>query len=187
MREPRPRKEPFFGLLAEFAAADDLLESARKVHARGFRQIDAFSPFPIEGLADAIGHHDGRVPWMTLIGGVVGAALGYGMQAYTNLAYPIIVGSRPHIATPAFMLITFELMVLFAVLFSIGGMLVFNRLPRLHHPLFDLEAFHLASSGKFFLLVLASDERFDRDETWKLLASLEPVRVMPVEHTEEPA
>jgi len=186
MREPQPHKEPIFGLLAEFDDADELLECARKAHAEGFRQVDAFSPFPIEGLAEAIGHHDMRVPWLTLFGGIFGAALGYGMQAYTNLAYPIIIGSRPLIATPAFMLITFELMVLFAVLFSIGGMLVLNHLPRLHHPLFDLEEFHLASNDKFFLLVLSNDERFDREGTHAFLTSLGPVRVMPVEHTEEP-
>ncbi|WEX10565.1 DUF3341 domain-containing protein [Chelativorans sp. AA-79] len=186
MHEPLPRTEPVFGLLAEFDGADDLMSGVRKAHDEGFRRMDAFSPFPIEGLAEALGHRDMRVPWLTLFGGIFGAALGYGMQAYTNLDYPIIVGGRPLIAAPAFMLITFELMVLFAVLFSIGGMLALNRLPRLHHPLFDLEEFHLASNDKFFLLILSNDERFERDRTRAFLASLKPVRIELIEHTEEP-
>jgi hypothetical protein len=186
MREPTPRNEPVFGLLAEFDSADDLVASARKARAEGFRQVDAYSPFPIEGLAETLGHRDGRVPWLTLMGGIFGAALGYGMQAYTNLDYPIDIGGRPLVAPPAFMLITFELMVLFAVLFSVGGMLVLNHLPRLHHPLFDLEEFHLASNDKFFLIVLANDERFDRERTREFLATMDPVRIELVAHTEEP-
>lgn len=186
MREPTPRKEPVFGLLAEFDAAEDLVDGVRKTREAGFRQVDAFSPFPVEGLAETLGQRDRRVPWLTLAGGIFGAALGYGMQVYTNLDYPIDVGGRPLIAPPAFMLITFELMVLFAVLFSIGGMLALNHLPRLHHPLFDLESFHLASNDKFFLVIFADDDRFDRHRTRAFLAGLEPVRVELVEHTEEP-
>lgn len=109
------------------------------------------------------------------------------MQVYTNLAFPLIIGGRPLVAPPAFMLITFELMVLFAVLFAIGGMLVLNRLPRLHHPLFDVDAFHLASKDKFFLVIFANDRRFDRERTRAFLGTLEPVRIALVEHTEEPA
>ena len=84
--------------------------------------MDAYTPFPVEGLAEALGFSDRRVPLLTLAGGIFGAALGYGMQVYTNLAFPINIGNRPLISTPAFMLITFELMVLFAVLAAIFGM-----------------------------------------------------------------
>lgn len=176
MREPAP-DSAIFGLLAEFDRPERLVDAARQAHRAGFRRIDAYSPFPVEGLAEAIGFRDRRVPWLTLAGGVFGAVLGYGMQVYTSHAYPIGIGGRPLVAPPAFLLITFELMVLFAVLSAIVGMLALNRLPRLHHPLFDVEAFHLASSDKFFLLVFGNDRRFDRDETRRFLEGLKPVRI----------
>ncbi len=185
MREPVPGRGPF-GLMAEFDAAEHLLDAIGKARAAGFRRLDAYSPFPVEGMAEALGFRDGRVPWLTLAGGIFGAALGFGMQVYTNLDYPLDIGGRPLVAVPAFMLITFELMVLFAVLFAIGGMLVLNHLPRLHHPVFELENFHLASSDKFFLLVFGDDAAFDIDETRRFLETLDPVRVDPLGHTEEP-
>jgi len=185
VREPSPHTEAY-GLLAEFDRPERLIESVRLARAAGFRQIDAFSPFLVEGLAEALDFRDERVPWLTLLGGVLGAAIGYGMQVYTNLDYPIDVGGRPLIAPQAFMLITFELMVLGAVLFSIGGMLVLNHLPRLHHPLFGVDAFHLATSDKFFLVVFSSDPKFHQERTRAFLEELDPVRIELVEHSEEP-
>ena len=169
-----------YGLLAEFDSPEALLAAARRTWAEGFRRVDAFTPFPIEGLAETIGFRESRVPALTLLGGLFGAALGYGMQVYVNLDYPLNAGGRPLLAPPAFLLITFELLVLFAVLFSIGGMLVLNRLPRLHHPLFAIEAFDLASSDKFFLVICSSDDRFDLDKTRRFLADLRPVTVEDV-------
>lgn len=185
MREPFPTGD-LFGLLAEFDRPERLVEGVRHVREAGFRQVDAYSPFPIEGLAEELGFRDGRVPWLTLLGGLFGAALGYGVQVYTNESFQIDIGGRPLIAVPAFMLITFELMVLFAVLFSIGGMLALNGLPRLNHPLFGVEAFHLASKDKFFLVILSNDRNFDRERTRNFLEGLEPVRVDAVVYTEEP-
>jgi hypothetical protein len=185
MREPTARSE-IFGLLAEFNRPERLIDGVRRSRDAGFRRIDAYSPFPIEGLAEVIGFHDLRVPWLTLIGGMFGAATAFGMQVYTNYAFPIDVGDRPLVSVPAFMLITFELTVLFAVLFSIGGMLALNHLPRLHHPLFDIREFHLASTDKFFLVVFSNDPKFDEDRTEVFLETLEPVRITMVKRTEEP-
>ncbi|MCL4767683.1 MAG: DUF3341 domain-containing protein [Hyphomicrobiaceae bacterium] len=185
MREPAPTT-PSFGLMAEFDRPERLMESVRRAREAGFRRMDAYSPFPIDGLAEELGFRDRRVPRLTLFGGVFGAAVGYGMQVYTNLAFPIEIGGRPLIATQAFMLITFELTVLFAVLFAIGGMLALNRLPRLHHPLFDVEAFHLASADKFFLVIFSNDAMFDPGKTRGFLEGFAPVRIDVVEHTEEP-
>jgi hypothetical protein len=163
-----------------------LIDGVHRSREAGFRQFDAYSPFPIEGLAEVIGFRDQRVPWLTLIGGMFGAAVGYGMQVYTNYAFPIDIGNRPLVAVPAFMLITFELTVLFTVLFSIGSMLALNHLPRLHHPLFDINEFHLASTDKFFLVVFSNDPKFDEDRTQVFLHALNPVRVVVVKRTEEP-
>ncbi|MGE0717105.1 MAG: DUF3341 domain-containing protein [Alphaproteobacteria bacterium] len=185
MREPTPHAAAF-GALAEFDAPDQLLAAAQRARAAGYRRMDAFSPFPIEGLAESLGFRDRRIGWLTLGGGVLGAAVGYGLQVATNLAYPIDIGGRPLIAPPAFLLITFELMVLFAVVFAIGGMLALNHLPRLHHPLFDIERFALVTSHRFFLVILGNDEMFRRDETPGFLRSLGPTHVCLVEHTEQP-
>ena len=185
MREPTPRT-PVFGVLAEFDGTDRLLQGVERSREAGYRRMDAYTPFPVEGLAEALGFSDRRVPLLTLAGGIFGSALGYGMQVYTNLAFPINIGNRPLISTPAFMLITFELMVLFAVLAAIFGMFALNRLPRLNHPVFGAKAFHLATSDKFFLIIFGDDERFDRDRTREFLEGLQPLRVEIVPHSEEP-
>jgi hypothetical protein len=114
---------------------------------------------------------------LTLIGGIAGAALGYGLQVYTNLAFPIDVGNRPLIATPGFMLITFEVLVLVAVLLTIGGMFLLNHLPRLHHPVFEVAAFRRASWDRFFLIIFSNDARFDQVATRDFLLGLAPRRV----------
>ncbi|KGM35763.1 membrane protein [Inquilinus limosus MP06] len=171
--------------MAEFRTPEHLLEAAKQARKAGFRRIDATSPFPVEGLAEVLGFRDNRVPLLTLAGGAFGALLGYGMQVFTNHDFPLDVGGRPLVAPPAFTLITFELMVLFAVLAGITGMLALNRLPRLNHPLFEVETFRLDSPDAFFLIVFADDPRFDRAR--RFLEELDPVRVDAVPPGEEPA
>lgn len=185
MREPRPGND-LFGLLAEFDRPERLVEAVKRARKAGFLAMEAYSPYPVEELTEALGFKENIVPWLTLAGGVFGAALGYGLQLYTNYAYPIEIGGRPLYAWQSFMLITFELTVLFAVLSAIFGMLLLNRLPRLHHPLFDIEAFQLARSDKFFLVIMSNDDRFHPKRTRTFLDKLNPVRVEAVEHTEQP-
>jgi len=168
--EPRP-----YGLVAEFDHADALLEAVRRTRQAGFRRYEAYSPFPIDGLARAEGFSEPWVPLATLLGGIAGAAIGYFMQVYTSLDFQIDIGGRPTVAPPAFALITFELMVLFAVVTSVVVMLLMNGLPRLSHPLFDVPSFHLASLNKFFLVIEASDRRYG--ESRDFLESLHPVRI----------
>ena len=139
-------------LLLEYDDPERLMDAARRLAAEG-RRFRAYTPFPIEGLAALAGFHESIVPKLAFWGGVVGAVTGFGMQVATNLAYPIDIGGRPLIAWPAFVLITFELLVLGAVLAAILGMLVLNRLPRLHHPIFDAPRFSFAGGDRFFLLV----------------------------------
>jgi len=176
MREP-DATSAVFGLMAEFDRPERLLDAVKQARSAHYRRMDAYSPFPIEEMPEALGFDDSRVPILAFIGGVIGAAAGYGMQVYTNLAFPIDIGNRPLVAPPAFMLITFELGVLISVLFTIFGMLLLNHLPRLHHPVFDVPSFHLASSDKFFLVVFSSDKKFDPDDTRAFLQSLKPRRV----------
>lgn len=184
MHEPTAHSE-IFGLLVEFDRPERLIDGVKRSRKAGFTQLDAYSPFPIEGLAEQLGFRDPRVPWLTLLGGLVGTAVGYGMQVYTNHAFPIDIGNRPLVAPPAFMLVTFELAVLFAVLFAVVSMFALNHLPRLHHPLFDVEEFHLASSDKFFLVVFSNDPQFNRERTRAFLRTLKPIGISSVPRTEE--
>lgn len=170
------RRRPF-ALLAEFAEPQPVLDGARRLREAGFR-IETYTPFPVEGLGEAIGFRDRRVPIATLIGGAVGAATGFLIQVYANLDYPLDIGGRPLIAVPAFMLISFELMVLFAVFGAIGTMLVANRLPKLHHPLFDSDRFHLASDDRFFLAVLAGKAGLDGARA--ALEQLDPIAIVDI-------
>jgi hypothetical protein len=143
-------------LLLEFDDPERLLDAARRLHADG-RRFRAFTPFPIDGLAELAGFEEALVPKLAFWGGVAGAVTGFGMQVYANLAYPIDIGGRPLVAWPAFLLIAFELMVLFAVLAAILGMLLLNRLPKLNHPIFDARRFSLAQGDRFFLLLPDAD------------------------------
>lgn len=165
------------GLAAEFGKADSLLSAARRAHQAGYRRMDAYSPFPVDGLSEAIGFTERRLPKIMFAGGVVGAVLGFGLQVYAKVDYPLNVGGRPNIAVEPLMLVTFELLVLFAVLFLILAMIALNRLPRLHHPIFGLDRFHLASQDRFFLFISASDDRYDDETTRAFLESLSPARV----------
>ena len=170
---------PLYALLAEFDAPELLVKAAKEMHAQGFRRIEAFTPYPVEGLAEAIGFSEHRVPPAMLIGGVIGAVAGFLMQVGATLDFPLWVGGRPLVAVPAFMLITFELTVLGAVLGCIGTMLALNRLPRLNHPMFDADRFSLASDDRFFLALLPGKD-FDRDAAGKALAALHPQAIIDV-------
>lgn len=166
-------------LLAEFASPAELLEAARALRGRGYRRLDAFTPFPVAGLAEVLGARSRAVPVAMLVGGVSGAVAGFAMQAWISLDFPLRIGGRPLIAVPAFMLIVFELMVLGAVLAGIAAMLAGNRLPRLHHPVFDAARFDLSADDRFFLAILAGED-FDRDREGKALAALRPRAIVEV-------
>jgi hypothetical protein len=165
--------EPVLGLLAEFASADRLLEAVKRTQSEGFRAIDAFSPYPVEGMADVLKlGRDRRIGWITIAGGLFGFLGMIGVQLYVNADYPIEVGNRPLIAWPAFFVVDFELMILCAVLFAVIGMFLIIGLPKLYHPLFGVPRFGLASEDRFFLYIDASDPKFEPDETRTFLGKL---------------
>ena len=139
--------ERLYGVLAEFETPEALVEAARQARREGYRDLDAFTPFPVEELTEVLRLRDRRVPWLGLFGACFGAALALAMQLFTNFDYPINVGGRPLYAWSAFAVVTFELTVLFAALTPAFGMLALNGLPRLHHPVFGATRFHLASQG----------------------------------------
>ncbi|MBX3118102.1 MAG: DUF3341 domain-containing protein [Fimbriimonadaceae bacterium] len=166
-------KNPVHGMIAEFDGPDEILEAAVKTKEAGFKKIEAYTPFPVHGLADVIDKEDHRVKWIIFLGGAMGVAAGYGLQYWVSVyAYAHNVGGKPLQSWPAFIPITFECMVLFASFAAVIGMLGLNGLPRPHHPIFNAKNFEFASRSKFFLCVEVEDEKYDRDETEAFLKGL---------------
>ena len=153
--------EPAF-LVAEFAQPEPMLAATRRLRDEGW-QVELHTPFPVKGIKEALGFQERTVPHAFVIGGVVGAVGGFLMQVYPNVVYPLDIGGRPMVAVPAFMMITFELLVLTSVLVGIGTMFAKNRLPRLHYSLFDAARFHLASDNRFFVSLALVDGADERD------------------------
>lgn len=166
-----------YGALAELASPAALLAAAQTAGRHGYSHVEAFSPFPVEGLAKVLGRRDRRVLRLGLIGGIVGAIVGFGMQVYTNYDYPINVGGRPLYAWPAFLMVGLWITILGAALAAGLGMLALNRLPRLNHPLFAASRFHLASRDRFFLCIRSTDPQFSAEETPRFLTGLDALSV----------
>jgi ActD protein len=168
--------------MAEFESPEALLDAARKTSAAGYKRIDAFTPMPVEGLAEAVGFHHTNLPLVVLIGGILGGLAGFLMQYYANVfSYPLNVAGKPYNSWPAFIPITFELTILGASIFCVFGMLAMNGLPAPYHPVFNAERFALATRDRFFLLIKARDRQFDAAKTKQFLTSLRAREVSEVE------
>jgi hypothetical protein len=168
--------------MAEFATPNDLIAAAEKSREAGYRRMDAYTPYPIEQVWEAIGHHKSRVPLLVLIGGLIGCAGGYALQYWVSaVEYPIDVGGRPYNSWPAFIPVTFETTILVAGLFAVVGMLALNGLPTPHHPVFNVPRFALASRDRYFLCIERRDKKFDRAGTRAFLEGLGPTEVWDVE------
>jgi len=172
-----------FGLMAEFPDPKSLTAAARKVCAAGYRRVEAYSPFPIEGVIEALHPHHSKVPLFVLAGGILGGLGGFGLQMWVNLsAYPLNIGGRPLVSWPAFIVPTFECTILAASLSAVIGMFALNGLPMPYHPVFNVPRFSAhASSDGYFLLIAADDPKFDRWATESFLKQLEPSEVSEVE------
>ena len=176
------KRQSTYGLIAEFQSAEELLEASKRTSEAGYRETDAFSPFPIEGLAEAIGFHRTRLPIIVFCGGLLGCCGGFFLQWWPNvIGYPQNFGGKPWDSWPAFIPITFEMTILFAALSATFGMLALNRLPAPYHPVFNVERFAQASRDRFFLLIQAEDPKFDLERTKQFLKELNPREVSEVE------
>src|SRR6266540_2015933 len=174
-------KPPIYGLLAEFDDPNSLVAATRRAHAEGFRCMDAYSPFPIEELHDALGGHHTRLPLIVLIEGLTGCVGGYALQYWVSaMAYPLNVGGKPLHSWPAFVPVTFECAILVAALSAVLGMLALNGLPMPYHPVFNVPRFALASRNRFFLCIEAADPKFDLEATRRFLETLSPREVATV-------
>ena len=175
------RTTPIYGIMAEFDSASDLVAAGRKTHEAGYKKIDAYSPFPVEELAEAIGFHKNRVPLVTLIGAMVGGLTGYLMQYWIAVVdYPVNIGGRPYHSWPSFIVVTFEMTILFGGISAVLGMLALNGLPMPYHPVFNVPRFAMATKDRFFLIVFSTDAKYDRTGTRQFLESLGPRSIAEV-------
>jgi hypothetical protein len=174
-----------YGVMGEFETPEAILHAARKAREAGYRHITAYTPIPVEGLAQIIGFRWTAVPLITLLGGLAGGLSGFGMEYWMSaISYPINVGGRPLNSWPAFIPVTFELTILGASLSAVLGMLALNRLPQPYHPVFNVERFSRASTDRFFLCIESRDPKFHLAESAKFLQSVSAEHVSEVKDEE---
>jgi hypothetical protein len=170
-----------YGVMAEFEDPNALVQAAQHARREGYRHMDAYSPFPIEELHEALEMPPTRLPLIVLIGGLVGCIGGFALQYWVSaIENPWNVGGRPLDSWPAFIPITFECTILVAALSAVLGMLALNGLPMPYHPVFNVSRFALASRNRFFLCIEARDARFDLEKTRAFLQTLGPREVSTV-------
>ena len=175
------RKPGIWGLMAEFDSPADLVRACRAAREAGYRQMDAYTPFPMEAVFEALGLHRNAMPLLVLCGGLLGCVGGLGLCYWVSVvAYPLNVGGRPFFSLPAFIPVTFECTILAAALFAVLGMLALNGLPMPYHPVFNVASFAMASRDRFFLCIESADARFDREATQKFLEQFSPLSVSEV-------
>jgi hypothetical protein len=180
LRDPRPAT---YGLMAEFPSADALIAAAHEVHEAGYQKVDAFTPYPIEAVSEALGLPRSKMPIIVLIGGLLGGLGGYMLQFWSQvIRYPMNIGGRPIHSWPSFIVPTFECTILGAALAAVVGMIAINGLPMPYHPVFNVPRFALASRDRFFLVIEAEDPKFDSAATRSFLAGLNASEVSDVEH-----
>jgi hypothetical protein len=166
---------PIHGLMVEFLTAEEVLNATRRSRQAGYREMDAYTPYPVEGLAVELGMRKTRIPFVVLMGGLAGLCVGFFMQHYSmSVSFPFNVGGRPANSWPAFLPIAFEVLILVGALSAFLGMMFLNGLPRPNHPVFNVPQFARSSQDRFFLCIEATDPRFDRQATAEFLATLLP-------------
>jgi hypothetical protein len=172
-------------MVAEFDSPDQLLKAANAAREAGYKKMDAYSPFPIHGLSDAIGYHHNVVPWIMALGGLTGTCTGLFLQWYTaSVDYPLNIGGKPLMSLPMFVVVMFECTILFSALTGFFGMWMLNGLPRYHHPIFSAPNFERATQDRFFLCIEAQDPNFDQEAVRTLLNAQDPLNVAFVDEPE---
>jgi hypothetical protein len=170
-----------YGLMAEFDNVNDVITAARRVYGAGYRKIDAYSPFPLEELSEAIGFHKNGVALVCLVGGLLGGTAAFVLQWWiNNVSYPVNIGGRPMNSWPSFIIVTFEMTILFSGLSAVFGMLALNGLPMPYHPVFNVPQFESVTKDHFFIVIFSSDKNYDAAQTRKFLEGLGPISVAEV-------
>jgi uncharacterized membrane protein len=177
----RPRG--VYGVMAEFEDPTSLVNAARNAYQNGFRKLDAYTPFPIEELSEVLHLHKNKLPLIVLIGALTGALTGYLLQYFVTVIYfPINIAGRPLHSWPSYIVITFELTILFGAISAVLGLLGLCGLPMPYHPVFNVPRFSEHSRDRFFLCIEATDPLFDLEKTSRFLEGMEAKEVSEVAH-----
>ena len=176
-------QRPVYGLMAEFDDVTTLVHAANRTHAEGYRRVDAYTPYPVHELFDALAAHDHRVQLFVLCGGVLGALAGFGLCYWVSvIAYPLNIGGRPLNSWPSFIPVTFEVTIMLAALTAVLSWILLSGLPMPYHPVFNVQRFaEHASTDGFFLSIESADAKFDRDRTMQFLKDLGASNVDEIE------
>ncbi len=175
-------KKEVWGIAIEFDDTDKLIAAATAIRQAGYTRVDAYTPMPVEGLSEAIGFRNKQMPALMFCGAVLGGSTGYFMQWFANTqSYVLNLGGRPYHSWPNFIVITFEMTILFCALTGVFGMLALNGLPTLYHPIYNAPGFERASQDRFFIAVESRDKNFEYAKTLALLQGLDGLNVTPVE------
>jgi hypothetical protein len=178
LEDPTPK---LYGLLAEFDSATAIVDAAREARAAGYVKVDAYTPFPIHELDDALRLPRTKLPWIVFGGGLTGMLAGFALQYWASaIEYPMNVGGRPYASWPAFVVPAYETTILFAAITAVVGMILLNGLPQPYHPIFNAPNFSNATADRFYLCVEAADPRFDMSATRQFLQGLKPLGVTDV-------
>jgi hypothetical protein len=170
-----------YGVMGEFGTPEELLHAVKRVREAGYGRFDAFAPFPVEGLSEALGLKRNLVPAITLLGGLAGGVGGFCFQYWVAaITYPLNIGGRPLNSWPAFIPVTFELTILGASLAAVFGMLALNKLPQPNHPVFNVARFTHASSDRFFVCIESKDPNFHLEKCARLLQEVHAHHVTEV-------
>lgn len=175
-------KQDLHGIMAEFDTATELVDAARLVRDAGYTKTDAFSPFPLHEIDEALGIKRSILPYLIFAGAITGLLSGLGLEYFVHvIEWPIIVGGRPAFSLPSFVPPAYELTILFAAFVAVFGMLFLNGLPSPYHPVFNVPRFALATREKFFLIIESADPLYDYEETRSFMSSLDAQEVFDVE------
>jgi hypothetical protein len=165
--------EKLYAVACEFAGPAEVYHAAEKIRDQGFKWWDCYTPYFVHGLDRAMGQRKSFVPFFTLFGGLFGLANGFVLVIVTSVwVYPMDTQGKPYFALPAFVPILDLLMIILSAIMSIVGMTTLSLLPRLHHPLWEWDAFHRATDDKFFVVIEANDPKFSEKATPELLRQL---------------
>ena len=179
------KSSSIFGVIAEFDAPEEILEAAKKAKEVGYKNIDAYTPFPMEELTVALGVKQSKLSLFVLCCGIAGGLTGFFLPYFAAVIdYPLNIGGRPLNSWPYWIPITFELTILFAAIGAVVGMIFRNGLPRPVHPLFNVDRFERVTQDKFFLCIESTDPKFDHKETERFLRSLNPAFITTVDAVE---
>lgn len=163
-------KPKFYGTVAVFDDDRKLVAAARAAREFGYTRMDAFTPFPVHGIDEAIGIPRSPLGYIVAGGGFVGLLSGLFLIWWTGAVdYPLVVGGKPLFALVPSIPIMFELTILLSAFSAVIGMFALNKLPRFYHPVFNFSGFEGATDDKFLLAIEASDPVFNPDETALLL------------------